>query len=46
MRWRYTTDAAYQGRGVYVDGVRVERAERDAETTPSFTADGVHAAGT
>ncbi|WP_433364270.1 serine hydrolase [Actinoplanes sp. CA-142083] len=23
FRWRYTTDAAYQGRGVYVDGIRV-----------------------
>lgn len=23
LRWRYTTDAHYQGRGVYVDGVRV-----------------------
>jgi CubicO group peptidase (beta-lactamase class C family) len=24
VRWRYTSDALYQGRGVYVDGVRVE----------------------
>ena len=23
LRWRYTTDASYAGRGVYVDGVRV-----------------------
>jgi CubicO group peptidase (beta-lactamase class C family) len=23
VRWRYTTDALYQGRGVYVDGIRV-----------------------
>jgi len=23
LRWRYTTDALYAGRGVYVDGVRV-----------------------
>ena len=23
LRWRYTTDALYQGRGVYVDGVQV-----------------------
>ena len=23
LRWRYTTDASYVGRGVYVDGVRV-----------------------
>ncbi|MFJ8884653.1 serine hydrolase [Streptomyces sp. NPDC102402] len=24
LRWRYTTDAMYVGRGVYVDGIRVE----------------------
>ena len=23
LRWRYTSDALYQGRGVYVDGIRV-----------------------
>ena len=23
LRWRYTTDALYEGRGVYVDGIRV-----------------------
>jgi len=23
LRWRYTTDALYQGRGVYVDGIRL-----------------------
>lgn len=23
VRWRYTTDALYAGRGVFVDGVRV-----------------------
>jgi CubicO group peptidase (beta-lactamase class C family) len=23
LRWRYTTDAVYEGRGVYVDGIRV-----------------------
>jgi len=23
LRWRYTTDANYAGRGVFVDGVRV-----------------------
>ena len=22
MRWRYTTDPLYEGRGVYVDGVK------------------------
>jgi CubicO group peptidase (beta-lactamase class C family) len=26
LRWRYTTDELYQGRGVYVDGVRVRNA--------------------
>ena len=26
IRWRYTTDPLYQGRGVYVDGVRVWKA--------------------
>jgi hypothetical protein len=26
VRWRYTTDAAYEGRGVYVDGVRARDA--------------------
>jgi CubicO group peptidase (beta-lactamase class C family) len=41
LRWRYDTDGLYQGRGVYVDGVRVrgpggERLE-DART---FQADG------
>ena len=24
LRWRYTSDALYQGRGVYVDGIRVD----------------------
>lgn len=24
IRWRYTTDSLYRGRGVYVDGVRIE----------------------
>ena len=23
LRWRYASDALYQGRGVYVDGIRV-----------------------
>ncbi|HZB34274.1 MAG TPA: serine hydrolase [Streptosporangiaceae bacterium] len=26
LRWRYTTDALYEGRGVYVDGVRIKDA--------------------
>ena len=37
MRWRYTSDPANQGRGVYVDRVRVD-GERIADG--SFTADG------
>ncbi|GGX75541.1 serine hydrolase [Streptomyces minutiscleroticus] len=28
LRWRYATDRRYTGRGVYVDGLRVERAGR------------------
>ena len=28
VRWRYTTDALYPGRGVFVDGVRVAAARR------------------
>jgi CubicO group peptidase (beta-lactamase class C family) len=28
LRWRYTTDALYQGRGVYVDGIRVTARHR------------------
>jgi CubicO group peptidase (beta-lactamase class C family) len=28
LRWRYTSDALYQGRGVYVDGIRVESGGR------------------
>jgi hypothetical protein len=28
VRWRYTTDRLYVGRGAYVDGLRVERAGR------------------
>ena len=27
LRWRYTTDASYAGRGVYVDGVRIAGAQ-------------------
>lgn len=28
VRWRYTTDRLYVGRGAYVDGLRVERSHR------------------
>ncbi|MFJ9042817.1 serine hydrolase [Streptomyces sp. NPDC102347] len=28
LRWRYTTDRLYVGRGAYVDGLRVERGRR------------------
>jgi CubicO group peptidase (beta-lactamase class C family) len=28
LRWRYTTDALYEGRGVYVDGIRVTAPHR------------------
>ncbi|TVT30444.1 serine hydrolase [Amycolatopsis rhizosphaerae] len=37
LRWRYTTDAHYTGRGVYVDGVRITSNNGivlDAEHTP------------
>lgn len=27
LRWRYTTDRLYVGRGAYVDGLRVETAD-------------------
>ena len=44
LRWRYTTDAAYLGRGVYVDDVRVAAPGGvllDGEARPgAFTADG------
>jgi len=44
VRWRYTTDALYQGRGVVVDDVRVEARGDvllDAEADPdALTADG------
>ena len=44
LRWRYTTDALYQGRGVYVDQVLVTAPGGrlvDGERSPgSFTADG------
>lgn len=36
LRWRYTTDRRYVGRGVYVDGIRVEDGHRTVfdETRP------------
>ncbi|MFC7492760.1 MULTISPECIES: serine hydrolase [unclassified Nocardioides] len=37
VRWRYANDALYQGRGVYVDRVRVDDARIDDSL---FTADG------
>jgi CubicO group peptidase (beta-lactamase class C family) len=44
LRWRYTTDPAYAGRGVYVDGVRVVSGDTvvlDGEGNPEvFTANG------
>jgi CubicO group peptidase (beta-lactamase class C family) len=44
LRWRYTTDPLYVGRGVYVDGVRVVSGDSvvlDGEATPEvFTANG------
>ncbi|KQU65299.1 serine hydrolase domain-containing protein [Phycicoccus sp. Root101] len=44
LRWRYTTDAAYLGRGAYVDDVRVASGGRvvlDGEKTPGdFVAQG------
>jgi CubicO group peptidase (beta-lactamase class C family) len=44
LRWRYTTDPLYAGRGVYVDGVRVVSGDTvvlDGEATPeTFTANG------
>ncbi|MEV5964853.1 serine hydrolase [Kribbella sp. NPDC051952] len=44
IRWRYTTDPLYEGRGVYVDGVKITSGSGellDGERTPeSFTATG------
>jgi hypothetical protein len=44
LRWRYTSDALYQGRGVYVDGVKITSGDQklfDGEHTPeSFVASG------
>ncbi len=44
IRWRYTSDALYQGRGVYVDGVKITSKGGvllDGERTPeSFVATG------
>ena len=33
LRWRYASDALYQGRGVYVDGIRVDLAGRTSSST-------------
>jgi CubicO group peptidase (beta-lactamase class C family) len=44
VRWRYTSDPLYQGRGVYVDGVKITSGDQmvfDGERTPeSFVASG------
>jgi hypothetical protein len=44
LRWRYVTDALHQGRGVYVDGIRLGDADGlvlDGEASPElFVADG------
>ena len=44
LRWRYTSDPLYQGRGVYVDGVKISSGDEvlfDGERTPeSFIASG------
>jgi CubicO group peptidase (beta-lactamase class C family) len=44
LRWRYTSDPLYQGRGVYVDGVKITSGHKvlfDGERTPeSFAASG------
>jgi hypothetical protein len=44
LRWRYTSDPLYQGRGVYVDGVKISSGHKvlfDGERTPeSFIASG------
>ncbi|TDD17369.1 class A beta-lactamase-related serine hydrolase [Kribbella turkmenica] len=44
LRWRYTSDALYQGRGVYVDGVKITSRDGvllDGERSPeSFDATG------
>ena len=44
IRWRYTSDSLYQGRGVYVDGVKITSGDGlllDGERTPeSFAATG------
>ena len=34
LRWRYTSDALYQGRGVYVDGIQVTSRATPSSTTP------------
>jgi CubicO group peptidase (beta-lactamase class C family) len=44
LRWRYTSDPLYQGRGIYVDGVKISSGRQvlfDGERTPeSFAASG------
>jgi CubicO group peptidase (beta-lactamase class C family) len=44
LRWRYTSDPLYQGRGVYVDGVKISSGHQvlfDGERTPeAFAASG------
>ncbi|MFE3518028.1 serine hydrolase [Streptomyces sp. NPDC059166] len=46
LRWRYTTDQLYVGRGVYVDGVRVEDGGRTLfDERRSADARGIEATG-
>ncbi|QZY29250.1 serine hydrolase domain-containing protein [Nocardioides coralli] len=40
LRWTYTTDSRYQGRGVYVDGVRVMGPDGERLDSTGFSADG------
>jgi hypothetical protein len=42
LRWRYTTDPLYHGRGVYVDGVRIDRVfdDRNPHDAALFQATG------
>lgn len=40
LRWRYRTDGAYQGRGVYVDGIRVTSGGHDAFDVRRLVSDG------
>jgi hypothetical protein len=46
LRWRYASDALYQGRGVYVDGIRVTSPGRvDFDDSRQRDADAVQLAG-